>query len=354
MNRLNQQNEEFEEEQTSQDELDDMLDDLVTRDDDKKKKPEGGEPGEPEGDDTEPEGEEHDELEEPEEEPEGDEEEGEEPEEEPDDDLMEYSKKGLLKLIENEKFEIELDDDASESDIRRAIRDAREAVENDPDRRMAEMRDWMNEQAKSMMAGQQLEGQQQKAGQQGETSEGQQPQVPQVPPMGDMPKMEVTDEMYEEALRDKDGFTKYTNDLLQVGEQRAMQRVMPMVNQLVQQQFALHTIVNDFYSDNPDLRPYREFVSFLASQIGSKNPDKSYPEILGIVESEARKRLRLAKAEAAEESDNKPTKKAKPSFAGDKAKGNRRGRKTQKPSKEEQEFSDMIDNDLDDPFAGRI
>jgi len=355
MNRLNQQGqEEPEEDRVPQDELDDMLDDLITREDkDDQSKPEKGrdiddldseEEETVEVDEVEPEGEE----------PEGDEEEEEEePDEEPDDDLMELSRRGLLKLIESDKLDIQIADNATEVDIRQAIRDARAEIENDPERRIDEMREWMNEQAKTLLSGQQPDGQTLE-GVEGKP-EGQQPQAPQVPPPVDAEKFRITDEMYEDAMRDKDGFTKYTNDLLQVGEQRAMQRVMPMVNQLVQQQFALHTIVNDFYSDNPDLRPYREFVSFLASQVGSKHPDKSYPEVLGMVEQEARRRLRLAKAEAGDDdSESKPKKTTKPAFAGDKVKGNRRRKDKVKLSKEEREMSDLIDDDLDDPFAGRI
>jgi len=331
-----------------QDQLDDLLDDM-------EKEIHGVNPDRPENDEVEldevdptlpPEEDEEEEVEEPEEKPEEDEEptEGEPIE----DDLTDLSRSGLTKLIEKDKIEgLDIKDDTSDDEIRDMIREVRAAKE--PEQAVEDMRKWMNEQAAEMM---------QKLTQPATPTEpqptAQQPQQPQ--PKVEGKKLEITDDTYRELMESKESFLKYSNDLLEVGEQRSMQRVLPMVNELVQQQFTLYTIVNDFYADNPDLRPYRQIVSFLASQYATKNPDKDYVSVLTEVEKVAREKLRMPRQTPAvtEPENGKPSKVTKPAFPTKNTRGNRRGPKPQKPTGLQAELEEFNAPDEDDPFTGRI
>jgi len=341
-----------EEDQTEQ--IDDLLDDFVNP---KKKEevPAGDEPAEPEGED----------VEEPEEdvspnEPEPDEvkpegKEGVKVEPEPDDDLMELSRKGLLKVIEKESLNIEVDDEASEEDVRVAVREARVELATDPERQIQDMREWMNQQAASFGQAPPQEGQPSPEGT--PLPKGQTAPTPPSPVGMEPVKFDVTEEMFEEAMKGKEGFQKVIGDVLGIGEQRAMQRLSPMVAQMVQQQTALQTVITDFYTDNPDLRPYKPFVSFLANSISSQDPGKDFVSILSTVAQEARKRLRLpAVAGDTVEGEAPPKKVVKPSFAGGKhIKGNVRGRKAPPLKDQDRHMEDVLTADADDDaFGGRL
>ena len=348
------------------DQIDELLDDVFPSDvDTDLPDPSGDEPAEPEKDlpdepepDAEPDDKPGDEPESKPKDEHSDQPEVDEPDDaggegdiepEPEDELMDYSRGGLLKLIEKEELALEVDDEASEEDIRRAIREERESVANDPAKTVEEMRQWMNEQVAAM---------QKPADQPADTADSgdQKPSAPAQPaPVAEPVKIELSDEQFEGALQSKEKFTEVLTNAVGVGEQRAMQRLIPMVNQIVQQQTALQTIIGDFYDDNPHLKPYKPFVSFLASQVSSKNPDKDFVSILKEVGVEATKRLRLdEKPPENNSSEPTPPKKRKigPAFAGGKnTSGNRRGVKIPKLTDQEKQIGDMLDDDEDDRFG---
>jgi len=63
-----------------------------------------------------------------------------------------------------------------------------------------------------------------------------------------------------------------------------------------------------FYEQNPDLKPFKKVVASVFEELASQNPDKRYDEILTEVGDEVRKRLDLHKqATANQPKDKKPT-----------------------------------------------
>lgn len=70
----------------------------------------------------------------------------------------------------------------------------------------------------------------------------------------------------------------------------------------------LEKVSNDFYSDNEDLKPYKENVAIIFGEIASANLDKTYTENLSLTGDEVRKRLNLTKPETKPETKPKPPK----------------------------------------------
>lgn len=257
-----------------------------------------------------------------------------EPEPEPDDELMDLATRGLKKLIETEELAIQVEEGATDEDIRRAIRQAREARANDPAKTLEEMRAWMNEQAQSLFGKAPAQGEQQL----------QQPAAAakelEVKPLAQT--FEVSDEMYANALTDKASFAKVLNEAIAYGQQAQVQQIVPLMNKMVQQQLSINQMVNDFYSDNVDLKPYRQFVGFVANQVQSSHPDWDMPKIFQETEKIARDKLRL-KRQMEQSSEEKPKAK-KPAFVVSGKKPNARQRSS-RISEEEKEMLELLKPD---------
>jgi len=336
--------------EVQKDQLDELIDDFTKGD--PEDDPGSGDPADPEKDDdkdpeedvdpdTSLDGDDKpdDDKDESEGEPEDDEGEGEgEPEPEPDDDLMDMSRKGLEKTIEKEGLNIEIEDEASEEDIRRVVREARGELSSDPAQQNQELRDWMNTESAKVI---------QSIAQQGQAAAGTQPQAgqgTQPAPGAELPKYELSAESFSKALESKEGFQEVLNEAMAIGEQRAIQRLGPMTEDMVKTQVALKTIVDDFYTDNPDLRPFKPFIGFLTQQASSQDPGKDFVTLLGEVAVTARKKIpELANPKP--EGDNSGLKKrtVKPSFAGGKnLKGNRRGKRVKPLTGQDKHMDDVM------------
>jgi len=257
--------------------------------------------------------------------------------EEPEDELMELSRKGLEKLVEKEKYELEVKPDMTDEDLRKSIRDIKSGIENDPELNLAAMRDWMNEQAEEALK----QGQQVPAAVKPEET----PKPPEVKPVVDASVTQITlsEEDYNSALQDKSSFNKVMNDVASVAQQQTVQKLIPAINQLVTQQISLNNTVNDFYADNPDLKPFKQMVSLVAQSIQSKNPDRGFVEILKETETVLRDKMKLKKDET-KVVNNKN--KVKANFAGSKNTNSRKGTHIKEPklNSVEQEIWNLVND----------
>lgn len=129
----------------------------------------------------------------------------------------------------------------------------------------------------------------------------------------------ITDELFTEALTNKEGFASVMAKIVAATQQDTLLRIPELVAKTAERQTSTQQAVTQFYTDNPDLANVKSFVAFEAEQILAANPGKSLGEILPLVEAGVRTKLNLTKRAAATQA------KAKPAFAGGTGANNRTG-----------------------------
>lgn len=209
-----------------------------------------------------------------------------------DDELLDFSRRKLEKLAEESgvKFDKKVDDKG----LREAIRNAK----NYPDKQKNELLNWFNEQVSTFQNQQQAPV----------TTNQQQQQVQ--PAQAPVVTLDLSDDDFASALTDKKSFKKVLDSTAQIAQQQTIQQLIPVINNYVTQQIAMAQMVNDFYSDNADLKPFKNIVTFAAQAIHAKEPNKNFQEILKDTEKFLREKLNLKK-----EAKKVDTKKSdKPSF----------------------------------------
>lgn len=104
---------------------------------------------------------------------------------------------------------------------------------------------------------------------------------------------EEAEEIVENPAKINEVLTRVYNQALEDTYKALPQLVVRMVNT----QMTMERLVSDFYRENDDLAPYRDFVALVGQEIESKpeNAGRPYPELLQEIAAEARKRLGLMK-----------------------------------------------------------
>jgi hypothetical protein len=113
----------------------------------------------------------------------------------------------------------------------------------------------------------------------------------------------IGDADVEEIVRDKESLNKLLNNVYTkaVGDARNMlgEKVLRSIPDIVKTNINIMTKLKEasekFYDDNKDLKPFKKVVASVFEELTSKNPDKTYEDLLTEVGNEARKRLDLQK-----------------------------------------------------------
>jgi len=129
----------------------------------------------------------------------------------------------------------------------------------------------------------------------------------------------VSEENFEEITSSPEALNKVLSNVYNKAVENALTRILPSVNQIVAQQMHVRNLVDNFYKENADLAPYKEFVGFLANQILSKNPDWAYEKVFEEVEKLARAKLKLPKGGGDVETETKVAKRKPAKFKAPKA-----------------------------------
>jgi len=162
----------------------------------------------------------------------------------------------------------------------------------------------------------------------------------------------------DELTRDPEAFNKLLNNVflkgveltraeVKSGSEGLLRSIPDIVKNNIQVTTALKKASDEFYSDNEDLKPFKKVVAVVFEEIASKNPDKSYKEILVEVEKDTRKRLELHKKAVVDNKDkDKDKDKDVPKLPGNK--GSKRTSK-QKPdtsslAKELADMDEVVDS----------
>lgn len=159
----------------------------------------------------------------------------------------------------------------------------------------------------------------------------------------------VTPEEFEEMQTDPKKFNEVLARVYKAAESNARQKMMQDVPQLVQKtasrQATYQTAVQNFYDENPDLKPFKKFVSVTMNEVAAENPDMNLEEMLQETAKRARKNLALAdnardkEKERREQEDGGPS--DKPAFAGG-SKGGRSGGGEDIRSDQQKQIDDLI------------
>jgi hypothetical protein len=92
---------------------------------------------------------------------------------------------------------------------------------------------------------------------------------------------------------------------VRLGSEGILRSIPDVVKNNIQIVSVLKKASDEFYTSNPDLKPFKKVVANVFEELASENPDKSYKDLLVNVEAETRKRLDLHK-KATANNDNKP------------------------------------------------
>lgn len=122
----------------------------------------------------------------------------------------------------------------------------------------------------------------------------------------------IGDVEIEDVLGDKDSFNTILNAVYSKGVTDARtileEQVLRDIPNIVRTNVSLMTEMKDssdkFYTENPDLVPFKKVVATVFEEVASDHPDKDYKELLNEVGKEARHRLDLHK-KAVENPTNK-------------------------------------------------
>lgn len=147
------------------------------------------------------------------------------------------------------------------------------------------------------------------------------------------------DESLDDVLNDRESFVKWAQGfaqrVIQSGTQSYATRLPGVIAPQVRQIIDLNRAVDEFYTNNEDLRPVRSTVGAIGRELATKHPEWSLPQLFEESGKRARKLLKMP--EPGKSTGRK--KKVNPSFA--KTKGG--GRKPKpKVSKLQQEIDELL------------
>lgn len=121
----------------------------------------------------------------------------------------------------------------------------------------------------------------------------------------------------DDLTRDPDAFNKLLNSIykkgveaaraeVRLGNEGLMRSIPDIIRNNMQVTTALKKASDEFYTNNPDLKPFKKVVASVFEELASENPDKGYKDILADVEKETRKRLELHKKAVQDNPGNPP------------------------------------------------
>lgn len=113
-------------------------------------------------------------------------------------------------------------------------------------------------------------------------------------------KIDLSDEQFDKITSNKTEFMKFMNqygqkllEYVDINVQRVTEpRLLQAQNQRAQALFA----VQEFYGENPDLKPYKSVLALKARELQTKNPSWNMPKILEETEKAVRADLGLRKS----------------------------------------------------------
>ncbi len=151
-----------------------------------------------------------------------------------------------------------------------------------------------------------LQGQAQQPASQQQPAEQQQQAQAQQPPVA--VTLDISDDELEEAITSPTKLKEVLTKVQAAAVEKTLRSVLPLVNETVLRQLQIKTLVDNFYRENEDLAPYKEFVGFVANVVAGEHPDWTYDKVLAETAKIARQKLLLER----ESANKRKTKKRSP------------------------------------------
>lgn len=149
----------------------------------------------------------------------------------------------------------------------------------------------------------------------------------------------LTEEEIENLQDNPETMNAVLNRVYQQARQDALKSIPDVVRKTTDRQIAIKDKVRDFYTDNPDLKSNRDFVSYVASEVEAENPDKDLDWIFEKTAKEARDRLGLRKQAEQSENERRGNDNNQPAFAR-KPRGERRAQDDR--TKQQKQIDEVI------------
>ena len=100
----------------------------------------------------------------------------------------------------------------------------------------------------------------------------------------------------DEAFKNVENTNITLSKVVHVAVEALARNIPEVISRVSTQQVGTQLAIQEFYRNNEDLTPYREFCGFLSNKIAAEKPDITFGELLGELAVEARKVLKLAPA----------------------------------------------------------
>lgn len=104
----------------------------------------------------------------------------------------------------------------------------------------------------------------------------------------------VDAESFDEVLRDPKKFNEVLHRIYIASQDAAMNKMVPLAVNIVQQEQALREVRSDFYAKNPDLIPFQPYMTSIINNIHSQKPTTGFKELMEEAGKEVRTRLKMA------------------------------------------------------------
>lgn len=187
----------------------------------------------------------------------------------------------------------------------------------------------------------------------GQTVQPAQAKPVQAPAIPERPKpvFSLTEEEWQNALMDKDGFEGVFNRAFEMLEEmlesrrsitkeEVLSELPTTIQRVVIEQQRDAAMVHDFYRRRPDLIPFAKFVGHTFLEVQEAHQDKSPAEIFAMLDTEVDARLGNINKKPAQKAKPAPAPNARPAFAGG---STNRGNGATVMSEQEKEMLDLLD-----------
>ena len=127
--------------------------------------------------------------------------------------------------------------------------------------------------------------------------------------------LDISDDELEEAITSPTKLKEVLTKVQAAAVEKTLRSVLPLVNETVLRQLQIKTLVDNFYRENEDLAPYKEFVGFVANVVAGEHPDWTYDKVLSETAKIARQKLLLEREAAKKQKAKKRSPVRKPQSA---------------------------------------
>jgi len=99
----------------------------------------------------------------------------------------------------------------------------------------------------------------------------------------------------DEVFKTAGNFNQFMTNVVGFAVQSVYKSIPQMIQRVADQQVSLRMAAKEFYDNNKDLTPYKDYVGVVTNELVAKNPDWNLAKVIEEVGTEVRKRLKLLK-----------------------------------------------------------